>query len=74
MAQHAKTPNRKLVDPLTAYLTLAVAFFQLAARLLVGAVKPPQREVQWPTGADEQWAEELHRLAQEAPMRDEVKV
>jgi hypothetical protein len=74
MAAHAKTPTRKVIDPAIAYLTLAVAFFQLVARLIVGAVKPPQREVQWPTGADEQWAEELHRLAQEAPMRDEVRV
>ena len=73
MGRHAKgyTP---VLDPAIAYLTLAVAFFRLAYRLLIGATRPQQREVPWPTGADEQWAEELHRLALEAPMRDEVKV
>lgn len=74
MAAHAKTPTRKLIDPAIAYLTLAVAFFRLTVRLLVGAVTPPRREVQWPTGADEQWAEFLHRENETPVMREEVRV
>jgi hypothetical protein len=29
--------------------------------------------IQWPTGADERWATLLHEMAQDSPMRDEVK-
>jgi hypothetical protein len=36
-------------------------------------LKPSRREVRWPTGADEQWAEWLHRENESPVMRQEVR-
>lgn len=72
MGRHAKSFN-VLGDAMADYLTLLVLAVRFLTDLVAGVVRQPRREVRWPTGADEEWAEELHRLAREAPMRDEVR-
>jgi hypothetical protein len=39
------------------------------------AARPVDVEgIQWPTGADERWATLLHEMAQDSPMREDVRV
>lgn len=73
MGRHAKSFN-VIGDAIADYLTLLLLAVRFVADLVCSVAPKPRREVRWPTGADEEWAEELHRLAQEHPMREEVRV
>lgn len=73
MGRHATSFN-VITDALADYLTLLLLAVRFIADLVSGVVVQPRREVQWPTGADEQWAEELHRLSREHPMREDVTI
>ena len=75
MARHAAAQVSWL-DTIAAYWTLVVAWFRLALGLAVTAGR--HAPIAWPTvdldeGATEQWADALHVMSREVPMRDEVK-
>lgn len=75
MGRHASAQVSWL-DTIAAYWALVVAWFRLAIGLTVSAGR--HVPIAWPTedpdaGATEQWADALHRLSREVPMRDEVR-
>lgn len=73
MGRHAKSFN-VITDAMADYLTLLVLAVRFIVDLVAGVTRKPQREVAWPTGADEKWFEWLHRENETPTVRDEVRV
>ena len=73
MGRHAKSFN-VIGDAVADYLTLLLLAVRFVADLVSSVAPKPRREVRWPTGADEEWAEWLHRANETPVMREEVRV